>query len=90
MRRAILIAGAAAAALALGGCQTFSLKEYAEAANDLDEGCGKLVDITVTPMMAGFWVIPVVSGRYVKACEPAQINEVLGRAPASPPGAPAQ
>jgi hypothetical protein len=58
----------AAAALSLGACQSFTLEEYAAAANDLDPDCYKNVDLKLTPVIMGFWIIPVITGEYQKTC----------------------
>lgn len=65
------------AALSLGACQTFTLEEYAQAANDLDPKCGKRIHLEVTPIIIGFWVIPVISGSYDKSCNPDQFGAPL-------------
>jgi hypothetical protein len=67
--KTLLLAGCA---LALAGCQTFSLEDYAKAANDLDPNCYKNVHLEVTPIVMGVWVIPVIGGRYDKVCNPGQ------------------
>ena len=79
----------AAALAALGGCQSFDLADYASAANELDSGCYKDVDIKVVPMFVGVAVLPVVTGAYRKVCNPdqapraspLQVGQVIGAAP---------
>jgi hypothetical protein len=71
--RRILGAGLALA-LGLGGCQSFSLEDYAKAANTLDPECGKKVHLELTPIIMGFWVIPVIGGSYDKSCNPDQFD----------------
>jgi hypothetical protein len=68
MRTAIVVL----ACLALAGCQSFSLEEYAAAANDLDPTCYKNIHLEVTPIVMGVWVVPVIGGRYDKVCNPGQ------------------
>jgi hypothetical protein len=68
------IALAASVAIALAGCATPSLEQYAKAANDLDPGCGKRVHLSVTPVIVGAWVVPVIGGTYDKSCNPDQFN----------------
>lgn len=63
---------AACAALALSGCSTFDLMEYANAANELDPGCYKDVYVDVRPLLLPGWVIPIASGHYRKVCNPDQ------------------
>ena len=60
------------ASLALASCQTFTLEEYAKAANDLDPTCYKNIHLEVTPIVMGVWVVPVIGGRYDKVCNPDQ------------------
>jgi hypothetical protein len=62
----------AAAAVSLSACQTFTLEDYAKAANDLDPNCYKNVHLEVTPVLMGPWVVPVIGGRYDKVCNPGQ------------------
>lgn len=62
----------AAVCLPLVACQSVDLEAYARGANDLDPGCFKDVDVQVTPVFALGWVIPVVTGRYRKTCNPDQ------------------
>lgn len=63
--RTLILAGCA---LALTGCQTFSLEDYAAAANELDPDCYKNVHIDVKPLLLPGWIVPVVSGSYDKVC----------------------
>lgn len=79
MRNLMRVGAAVAACALLAGCQSFSLADYAEAANDLDPGCYKDVDVRATPMVIMGWVLPVVSGSYRKVCNADQ-------APAGAPG----
>lgn len=65
---------ALAVAATLAGCATPSLEQYAKAANDLDPGCGKRVHLSVTPVIVGAWVVPVVGGTYDKSCNPDQFG----------------
>lgn len=58
----------AASALALAACETVNLEAYADASNKLDPDCYKNVNIKVTPVILGFWIVPVVSGDYQKTC----------------------
>lgn len=62
----------AAAALILSACQTASFADYAKAANDLDPGCYKDVQLQVTPILIFGWPLPVVAGTYRKVCNPEQ------------------
>ena len=69
MRKLKLVA-IAAGALALSACATTSFTEYAKAANELDPGCKKEVEITAQPVLIFGFPVPVVSGVYKKTCEP--------------------
>lgn len=64
-------------AMALAGCQTMSLQEYAEAANTLDPGCAKKVQVDVRPVLIFGWPIPIVSGSYTKECTGREANPPL-------------
>lgn len=77
MKRLITLA-ACAVAVSLSACATFDPAAFAKAANDLDPGCYKHVEIKATPMLLFGWAVPVVGGEYVKTCNPGQA------APASP------
>lgn len=59
-------------ALGLSGCATADIANLAKAANDLDPGCYKHVEITVTPVLLFGWALPIPSGRYEKTCNPDQ------------------
>lgn len=62
----------AAAGLLASGCATTSFAEYAKAANELDPGCFKDVNVQATPILLFGWPIPVISGSFRKVCNPDQ------------------
>lgn len=82
------LAALAAACLTLAACQSFSLEEYANAANTLDPDCGKKVDLELTPVIMGFWVIPVIGGSYHKSCHKEQFDGAAAPTPRPILGAP--
>lgn len=73
--RSLIIAGTA---LALTGCATGALQEYAEAANTLDPGCAKKVHVEVTPMLVFGWPVPLFSGTLDKECRHAPSDQSVG------------
>lgn len=66
-----MIAVACAASLSLAACATNPtefLNAYADAANTLDPGCAKDVQINLLPLMMPWGPIPFVTGSYRKGC----------------------
>lgn len=80
MKRLPMLAILALAAVTLAGCITPSFTDYAKAANTLDPGCYKDVQIQAVPVLVFGWPIPVVSGTYRKVCNAEQAGgSLLGR-----------
>lgn len=66
--KSMTLAAVAAASLALASCATASLREYAEAANELDPGCGKKVHAETEYLYIFGWPVPVPKASYDKVC----------------------
>lgn len=72
MRKSIALAALALASMSLSACASTDVAALAQAANELDPGCYKNVDIRATPILLFGWPVPVVSVQYNKVCNPSQ------------------